>query len=204
MLFNSLEFFIYLPIVLLVYFFCPKRARKIVVLIASYIFYMAWNVKYIFIILGITIVSFIVGVMIENSYEKSMKKWLLACGIVVSLAVLGYFKYSNFVITSLNTIIQSVFCGEDYSLGMIDIILPVGISFYIFQAIGYMIDVYRDEIEAEHEFLTYALFISFFPQLVAGPIERSKNLLGQIKEMDRIYVFEYNRLISGIVYMIFL
>lgn len=184
MIFNSMQFLIFFPIVFMIYFLFPPKTRYIWLLISSYYFYMCWNPKYIFLILFSTTVTYISGIAIETVKKKNVdgKRWFLKCCVAISfflnLLVLFYFKYFEFMITNLNRFIGIL--GLQILVPVFDIILPVGISFYIFQALGYTMDVYRGEIEAEKNFFRYALFVSFFPQLVAGPIERSKNLLKQV------------------------
>ncbi len=186
MVFNSIEFLIFYPIVVLIYFIIPQRIKYIWLLIASYYFYMCWNAKYALLILFSTIITYISGLVLEKvknlvldeKKRQTNKKSVVALSFVLNLTVLFYFKYINFALN----IINKVFAHMNIQLlvPQFDIILPVGISFYTFQALSYTMDVYRNEIYAEKNFFKYALFVSFFPQLVAGPIERSKNLLKQL------------------------
>jgi len=178
MLFNSEQFMIFLPIVLLVYYIFPKKIRYIWLLIASYYFYMCWNAKYVVLILGSTIVTYISGLIVAKMDKAYHKKIAVVICLVLNLAILFFFKYANFSLALL----QDVFFMFDIQLNVpeFDILLPVGISFYTFQALSYTLDVYRGDIYPEKNFFRYALFVSFFPQLVAGPIERSKNLLKQL------------------------
>ncbi|MDE6992966.1 MAG: MBOAT family protein, partial [Lachnospiraceae bacterium] len=194
MLFNSAQFLIFLPIVISIYYLVPRRVKSYWLLAASYFFYMCWNAGYIVLILFSTIVTYITGILIErtqkgkkDSEERAVfdKRMWLTVGIVLNLLVLFLFKYLNFGVEILNSL-----CGR-FSISLhvpaFDLLLPVGISFYTFQALGYVIDVYRGEIHAEKDFFQYALFLSFFPQLVAGPIERSGNLLKQLSALpDKI------------------
>ncbi len=202
MLFNTPQYiFLFLPIVALLYYCLPKRMRHIWLLIASYYFYMQWNPLYAALLFFCTFLTYLCGRIIENlkndesewckyteegetgarkKEEKNQRKkkiCLMVC-IVMNLGVLGFFKYFQFGISVLNRILPYIHIHE-ISWNH-DILLPVGISFYTLQALGYLIDVYRGDIYAEKNFLRYALFVSFFPQLVAGPIERSKNLLVQL------------------------
>ncbi len=191
MLFNSIEFLIFFPIVLLLYFALPNKAAKMWLLIASYYFYMCWNAKYALLIFFSTVVTWLSGLILEylkhsipdGKRADFYKKLTVAASFILNLSILFYFKYINLLMDILNNLFSMVHI--QLSAPMFDIILPVGISFYTFQALGYTIDVYRDEIPAEKNLFRYALFVSFFPQLVAGPIERSKNLLGQLKEPQR-------------------
>lgn len=186
MLFNSFHFLIFFPIVVLLYFAIPKKFRYLWLLLASYYFYMSWFPKWAVLLLFSTVITYLSGLGIEyvkhRSWEENKKiKWKKLCvfgSFFLNLSVLALFKYSNFMIENVNALLQALHLEVlDVSFGLA---LPVGISFYTFQALSYTMDVYRDDIYAEKNFLKYALFVSFFPQLVAGPIERSKNLLRQI------------------------
>lgn len=178
--FNSWQFLIFLPIVLLLYWLLPKKFRWIMLLAASYIFYMCWNPWLIFLIVFTTGVSFVSGLLMEKSKSKKIKKTCMAVTIICCLGVLFFFKYFNFLV---NSVIGLINIGgkrvEEFSLNLI---LPIGISFYTFQTLSYVIDVYRGKITAERHFGYYALFVTFFPQLVAGPIERPENLIPQLKQ----------------------
>lgn len=205
MLFNSVDFIIFFPIVVLIYFLIPHRIRYIWLLICSYYFYMCWNPKYIMLLIVSTVITFSSGLLMQKIKESSaeenrkvyLKKYCVVGSFIINLLILGYFKYFEFFVNTiakaLNTIHIEVVPPE------FDIVLPVGISFYIFQALSYTMDVYRDEISAEKNLFKYALFVSFFPQLVAGPIERSKNLLAQINEEHK---FEYERVRYGLILML--
>lgn len=205
MLFNSLHFLIFFPIVVAVYYLIPQKVRSYWLLAASYYFYMCWNAKYVVLLLFSTIVTYVSGIMLErygqsDIEEKSKirhKKLCIAVSFILNLAVLFVFKYLNFGMESL----QQVFAQLHITLNVpkVDLLLPVGISFYTFQALGYTMDVYRGEIYAEKNFFRYALFVSFFPQLVAGPIERSKNLLCQL---DRPAKPDFDRLRDGFFLML--
>lgn len=187
MLFNSIDYLIFFPIVILIYFVIPRKAKNGWLLVSSYYFYMNWNAKYLLLIVSATIVTFLCGIFLDSISvqtasrlpKKIIKKMIISTGLFLTLGMLFYFKYTNFffnVLLQISNILQL-----NFKLTEFDIVLPVGISFFTFQAIGYIIDVYRKEIPAEKNFIRYALFVSFFPQLVAGPIERSKNLLNQFK-----------------------
>ncbi len=195
MLFNSVEFLIFFPIVLAVYLILPKKVKYIWLLIASFYFYMSWNPKYVVLIVFSIAVTYVMGLLIEKAKKISSKKWVLGLGIAANLGVLFLFKYLDFFFDNLNALLSAV--GIHAVEKPFDFLLPVGISFYTFQAIGYCIDVYRGEIKAERNIARYALFVSFFPQLVAGPIERSKNLLSQIKEMGERRLWTYDGIVSG-------
>lgn len=188
MLFNSYNFLIFFPIVVLVYFLIPHKIRYIWLLIASYYFYMCWNAKYALILLFSTTVTYASGLLINRANnkikdEKRKTRWkriFVALSFIINLSILFLFKYFDFAVENINRVLAGL--NLQVLNPSFDVVLPVGISFYIFQALSYTVDVYRKDIEAERNFLKYALFVSFFPQLVAGPIERSKNLLRQIHE----------------------
>ncbi|MDD6072599.1 MAG: MBOAT family protein [Clostridiales bacterium] len=194
MLFNSIDFLIFFPIVVGLYYVLPKKVKNLWLLAASYYFYMCWNARYAVLILFSTIVTYLSGLVLE---KVERKKPVVALSFILNLSVLFYFKYANFALGAL----QKVFAlaGINLTMPVYDIILPVGISFYTFQALSYTMDVYRGEIYAEKNFFQYALFVSFFPQLVAGPIERSKNLLKQLAT-PRKFNFELAR--DGLLLMI--
>lgn len=198
MLFNSYSFMLFFPIVLCIYFVIPKKARHVWLLVASYYFYMGWNAKYAILIAISTIVTYLGGLCIEKWKEK--RKWIVAGVVLINLSILFFFKYFDFFLGNVNRIL-SLFGANSLQKGF-DILLPVGISFYTFQALGYTIDVYRGTIKAEKNFLKYALFVSFFPQLVAGPIERSGNLLRQINRVEQIKLWNYRRITEGAVLML--
>ncbi len=197
MFFNSEEFMIFLPIVLLVYFILPKKIRYIWLLISSYYFYMCWNAKYAILLFTSTILTYTSALLIGKFEKTKLKKIVVATCIILNLGILFFFKYFNFAFDT----VQSAFSLLNIQLNVpkIDVILPMGISFYIFQALSYTIDVYRGEVKPEKNVLKYALFVSFFPQLVAGPIERSKNLMKQLAE-PKDFSFENAR--EGILLMI--
>lgn len=200
MLFNSIEFLIFFPVVALFYYVIPQRARWVWLLVASYFFYMSWNPEYALLIGISTVTTWAGGILIRACAKspgvkggRAGKLWLAGC-IICNLGILFFFKYYNFTVASIGKI-----TGR---FGVVppafDVILPVGISFYTFQALGYLIDVYRGDVEPERNPFRYALFISFFPQLVAGPIERSGNLLRQMHER---HAFDPQRVKDGLLLM---
>lgn len=185
MVFNSLEFLIFFPIVLILYFFVvPKKYNWVMLLAASYYFYLTWKWQLIYLIVFTTVVSFVSGIVISRAQKKSTKKLFLVLTLTVCLGILFFYKYFNFLSTSVTGVINA-FGGnaKDFTL---DLILPVGISFYTFQTLSYVIDVYRGTTPVETHFGYYALYVSFFPQLVAGPIERPENLLPQLKTEHKL------------------
>ena len=202
MQFTSFEFAVFFPIVVLCFYMIPKKARPLWLLLASYYFYMGWNPKYAILILTSTVITYVCArLMGPTKQEKTGKrKLILIGGILVNLAILIFFKYFYF----LHDVISDIFSlfGNRLAESRLDIILPVGISFYTFQALGYMIDVYRGDIEPERNFINYALFVSFFPQLVAGPIERSGNLLGQLKAITSKPSWNFDQVTRGLLMML--
>ncbi len=196
MLFNSLSFAIFLPIVFAIYWILPHKYRWLLLLIASYWFYMNWNPKYVVLILFTTIVSYAAGIALEKQDSVGKKRLILATACIVSLSVLFFFKYFNFVSEYAAKAIS--FFGMPIDPIVLNFLLPVGISFYTFQTLSYVIDVYRGTVVAEHHFGKYATFVSFFPQLVAGPIERTENLLPQIKAEHK---FDYSLASYGLKQM---
>ena len=190
--FNSLQYYLFLPIVIVLYYILPVKLRTPLLLLASYFFYMCWRPEYALLILTSTIITYFCGRCI-SSYPQRKKFWL-AASLVLNLAILFFFKYFNFAAGLISDILSAA--NLNITAPSLDILLPVGISFYTFQALGYTIDVYRGDIEAEKSFPIYALFVSFFPQLVAGPIERSRNLLPQFREVHR---FSFDNIRQGML-----
>lgn len=201
MAFNSLHFLLFFPIVILLYYVMPKKLRVFWLLAASYYFYMAWNPNYIILILISTIVTFISGLLLEKAENEKVRKAVVAGSFVINLGLLFFFKYFEFLLGNVNFILQKMHINV--VANPFDVLLPVGISFYTFQALSYTVDVYRKEISAEKSIIKYALFVSFFPQLVAGPIERSKNLLSQIEKLSEKRLFNYERIVSGFSMMVY-
>lgn len=178
-LFNSLEFLFFLPIVFALYWLCAGRAnlRNLVIVIASYAFYGWWDYRFLALLALSTASSYASGIAIEKCQERKTAKWICAANVVLNLSILAFFKYFNFFGENFARMMDMLGWHTDWV--MLDILLPVGISFYTFQAIGYTIDVYRRSTEASHNPITFAAFISFFPQLVAGPIERAGTMIHQ-------------------------
>ncbi len=196
MIFNSIAFLLFFPVVCIVYFALPTiRLRNLFLLAASYYFYMNWEPVYALLLLASTGITYFAAQGVAK-YENH-KKLLLTIGIVLNLLILFFFKYFNFAADNVTALME--FFGVKISIPEFKVLLPVGISFYIFQAMGYMIDVYRKDIKPEKDFFTYALFVSFFPQLVAGPIERSNNLLPQFKQK---HSFDYDNVMKGVNVMV--
>ncbi|MBO7376653.1 MAG: MBOAT family protein [Clostridia bacterium] len=181
MVFNSGEFLIFFPIVLILYFWVvPKKYNWAMLLAASYYFYLSWNWKLIYLIVFTTLVSYFSAIVINRTEKAKVKKLFLVLTLVVCLGILFFYKYFNFLSTSVTSVVN-LFGGhaDPFTLNLI---LPVGISFYTFQTLSYVIDVYKGKVTPERHLGYYALYVSFFPQLVAGPIERPENLLPQLHE----------------------
>ncbi|MBO5522357.1 MAG: MBOAT family protein [Roseburia sp.] len=207
MLFNSVEFLVFFPIVVLLYWVIPKKIRYIWLLAASYYFYMCWNAQYALLIAASTLITYFCGLLVDFLGKREgrgaavSQKLVIAVGFVSNLGILFFYKYFDFFLENADRLLEHLklqTIDSDFS-----VILPVGTSFYTFQALGYIVDVYRGDIEAEKNPLKYALFVSFFPQLVAGPIERSKNLLEQIRDIPERKTLEYHRIVNGLIVMLY-
>jgi alginate O-acetyltransferase complex protein AlgI len=181
-LFNSLEFLIFLPIVLTAYFLLDHRRQNYLLLAASLFFYASWDWRFLFLLFVTMIVDFYVAAYLEKLEDEGAperkRKAILSISMICNLVILGFFKYFNFFAGSLEVLLQKL--GIHVSYSTLNIILPIGISFYTFQSMSYTIDVYRGELRAAKRFLDFALFVSFFPHLVAGPIMRAVDLLPQV------------------------
>jgi D-alanyl-lipoteichoic acid acyltransferase DltB (MBOAT superfamily) len=181
MFFNSLAFALFLPTVVGLYWLLPGRGRVPLLLIASYVFYGWWDVRFLGLIVLSTVVDWFVARKLGSIADGPHRRWWLMMSLAGNLGMLALFKYWNFFTDSAATLLTSL--GLEPNLPMLRVILPVGISFYTFQTLSYVIDVYRRELEPEPSLLQFALFVSFFPQLVAGPIERAKHLLPQLRDL---------------------
>ena len=197
MLFNSIEFLLFLPIVFILYWFVFNKNLKhqnLLILVSSYVFYGWWDYRFLSLIVLSTIVDYLIGLNISTQSSKKIQKILLWCSLLFNLGVLGFFKYYNFFIDSWINLLGSI--GYDIkSIWTLNIILPVGISFYTFQTMSYTIDIYKKQIEPTKDLISFASFVSFFPQLVAGPIERASNLLPQILTKRE---FKYEQGVQGL------
>lgn len=202
MQFTSFAFAVFFPAVVLLFYILPKKLRQPWLLLASYFFYMGWNVQYVVLILISTLVTYLCAIGIEQVGRHSHKRRLvlLIITIVINLGILFFFKYITFFQDTIAAIV-SLF-GMKMGKTRIDLLLPVGISFYTFQTLGYTIDVYRSDVRAERNFITYALFVSFFPQLVAGPIERASHLIGQIKRIEQEAMWDFDKVTKGLLMML--
>lgn len=193
MLFNTIEFVFFLPIVIILYFLTPHKYRWVLLLAASYYFYMCWKVEYIFLILFSTIIDYTAGIQMEKQKNKKKRLPYLILSLCTNLGLLFAFKYFNFFSESVNLAFQKF--NLAYDLPLIHVLLPVGISFYTFQTLSYSIDVYHGRQKAERHLGYFALYVSFFPQLVAGPIERFSRLTPQLKAHHK---FDIGNLTNGL------
>lgn len=195
MLFNSVEFLLFLPVVFLLYWyvFRPLRWQNLFVVMASYVFYGWWDWRFLILIAFTTLCSYISGILLERAEGKRIRqKWISAANIIINLSILGVFKYYDFFGENFSALLRLF--GMEADWVTLNIILPVGISFYTFQALSYTIDVYQHRIKPTHDITAFFAFISFFPQLVAGPIERATNLLPQ---MLKERTFNYAQAVDG-------
>ncbi len=181
MFFNSIAFAVFLPAVVVAYWLVPSRFRLWVLLAASYVFYGWWDVRFLSLILISTFTDFHVGRRMHAEADDTLRRRWLATSLVVNLGMLGFFKYWGFFVESAGSLLTSV--GADPNLPLLEVVLPVGISFYTFQTLSYTFDIYRRRMEPESSLLRFALFVAFFPQLVAGPIERARRLLPQLANL---------------------
>jgi D-alanyl-lipoteichoic acid acyltransferase DltB (MBOAT superfamily) len=195
-LFNSIDFALFLPIVFILYWFVTNKSLKIqnlLIVVASYVFYGWWDWRFLSLIIFSTIVDYTVGRKLGSAKSLIKRKALLWTSIIVNLGFLGFFKYYNFFLDNFITAFS--FFGSEISANSLNIVLPVGISFYTFQTLSYTIDVYRKKLEPTRDFIALSAFVSFFPQLVAGPIERATNLLPQFYTKR---TFEYSKAVDGL------
>ena len=183
MLFNSYAFWIFLALVWAIYRLLPHRGQNLLLLAASYFFYGCWDWRFLPLILTTTLVNYYTALGMESSTDPKRHKLLMAASATVSLGLLAYFKYMGFFAESAAEALT--WLGVTPSWSTLNIVLPVGISFYTFQTMSYTIDVYRGQIKATHRFTDFALYVAYFPQLVAGPIERSSSLMPQVTHPRR-------------------
>jgi len=195
MLFNSLIFLLFLPTVIVIFFNLPLKIRSLFLLLASYCFYMYFKPIYIFLILASTLVDFFAAQYIGKSESIRQKRLGLVASLVCNLGLLFVFKYYDFTATNVNILLDPTAWQMPY----LDVILPMGISFYTFQTLSYTIDVYYGTVKPEKNLITFALYVAYFPQLVAGPIERATSLLPQLKQE---YVFDFKRVGDGLLFIL--
>ncbi|NQX86919.1 MAG: MBOAT family protein [Flavobacteriaceae bacterium] len=201
MIFNSLAFITFFPTFFILYWGLindNKKSQNILVIIASYIFYGWWDWRFLFLIFFSSVVDYSIGLGLSATSKVSKRKFLLGLSLSINLGLLGFFKYFNFFIENFNTAFGSA--GINTNISSLNIILPVGISFYTFQTMSYTIDIYRNKIKPTKDIFAFIAFISFFPQLVAGPIERASHLLPQFLKNRK---FDYKKAVSGIKLIVF-
>ena len=195
MLFNSLSFAVFLPVVFILYWFVTNkdlRIQNLLLLAASYFFYASWDYRFLFLLIFSTLLDYFSGIKMNRVRNRNQKRLWLSLSIIINLGFLGIFKYYNFFASSLAEALSTV--GLHLNLWTINVILPVGISFYTFHGLSYVLDIYNNKIEPEKNYIDYAVFVSFFPLLVAGPIERATHLLPQIKKPR---IFNYGWAVDG-------
>jgi len=200
MLFNSLEYLLFLPIVLTLYWIANKRSlqlQNILLLASSYFFYACWDWRFLFLLLFSTVLDYFTGIKMHEATNKSRKKFWFWLSVGINLGFLGIFKYYNFFADSFASLLSSF--GFQANFWTLQIILPVGISFYTFHGLSYVIDIYKNRIEPERNVVEYSLFVSYFPLLVAGPIERATHLLPQLKKRR---IFDYDKAVEGVFQII--
>lgn len=196
MLFNSLNFAIFLPIVFLLYWFATKgnlKLQNILLLVSSYFFYACWDWRFLFLLIFSTLLDYFTGIKMSDAKNQNSKKFWFWLSISVNLGFLGVFKYYNFFAESFASALDNI--GLHVNPWTLKVILPVGISFYTFHGLSYVIDIYKNRIKAEKNFIDYSVFVSFFPLLVAGPIERATHLLPQIQKKR---TFDYSKAVDGL------
>ena len=200
MLFNSLDFALFFPVVFVLYWLSAgnKNIRNLLLLCASYFFYAWWDWRFLFLIIISSLVDFWVGGRLHATEDTKKRKVLLCVSLFVNLGFLFYFKYTNFFI---ETFVDSFrLFGKSLEISTLNIVLPVGISFYTFQTLSYTIDIYRRQLKPTGDLLSFFTFVAFFPQLVAGPIERASHLLPQF---SKVYKFDYEKVRSGLLLVAF-
>lgn len=196
MLFNTIDYAIFFPVVFMLYWFVTAKSLKtqnIFLLISSYFFYACWDYRFLFLLIFSTLLDYVTGLKIHHSTSRSQRKFWLWLSIGINLGFLGIFKYYNFFVSSFTELIAGF--GFQANVWTLKVLLPVGISFYTFHGLSYVIDIYKNRIQPERNFVDYSVFVSFFPLLVAGPIERATHLLPQIKKKRN---FDYRKAVDGL------
>lgn len=192
MTFNSLAFVVFLPVVVAAYYLLPHRFRSSWLLLASSFFYAAFIPAYLLVLVALIVVDFFIAIRMENEQDSQKKQWLLIIGIVSNLALLFFFKYLDFASVNIAALAHTI--GWNYEPTLLHLLLPLGLSFHTFQSLSYLIEVYRGKFIAERNLITYGLYVMFFPQLVAGPIERPAHLL---PELTLPRAFSWNAILEG-------
>jgi len=200
-LFHSWEFIIFFIVVFGIYWAVPHKFRNLILLIASYIFYGSWDWRFLALILTSTYVDYFCGKKIYQEESKTIKRSYLLASLIVNLSLLGVFKYFNFFLDSLVSLLNSI--GMNLNYTTLNIILPIGISFYTFQTLSYTIDIYRGKLEPDRNIIRFSLFVAYFPQLIAGPIERARDLLPKLKEKKDPKQINYREGIHLFLYGLF-
>lgn len=194
MIFNSFNFIVFFPLIFLLYYAIPAKyykARNFYLLLVSYLLYLQWEPVYALILLGVTAVTYYSALLIERAKRP---KRILTVGVLLSLLPLAFFKYFNFINDSISDSLSVI--GFNFHLQGLNWAIPIGISFFTFQALGYLWDVYYKRQECEHDFMTYALFVSFFPSILSGPINKASLVIPQLKNL-RPY-FDYGKAVEGL------
>jgi len=195
MLFNTIDFAIFLPIIFILYWFVANnnlKIQNILIVVASYVFYGWWDWRFLSLIFFSTLVDYLIGISLSQQEKPTKRKILLWTSIIVNIGFLGFFKYYNFFVDNFTSAFS--FFGTEINANSLNIILPVGISFYKFQTLSYTIDVYKRRLQPTKDLIAFSAFVSFFPQLVAGPIERASNLLPQFYIKRH---FDYSKAVDG-------
>lgn len=201
MLFNSIDFLVFFPLVLLIYFIIPRKLRTLWLLLTSYYFYASCNPVYTLLLLLSTVSTYLAAFLIKkNSDHTWIKKLTLILTLILNIGLLGFYKYTTFFATTLKALVPSL--DLDLEAPIFHLIMPLGISFYTFQAVGYLIDVYRSPEKIEHNFIKYALFVSFFPNVLSGPIERGSNMFTQFDRIKEQKLFQTDRIFAGVRLML--
>lgn len=193
MLFNTFQFLVFFVVVWVLFLVLRGTPRKLLLLAASYYFYMCWSTKYIVVIWAITLIDYVAGIQIEKAETQAIRKLYLGISLAANLGLLVSFKYLNPVANAINQFLHNA--GIQHDIPLLNVVLPLGLSFHTFQAMSYTIDLYRRKVPAEHNLLDYALYVAFFPQMVAGPIERPNQLLPQFHHDPHLHM---ERIRSGI------
>lgn len=197
--FNSFDYIIFLSVIFALYYAIPKHNFRLFLLVAgSYYFYMSWNAIFVLLVVASTLIDYVAGILLDKDKSAAKRNLILTVSIILNLGLLFYFKYYNFLAENIAALFTSLNLGTpnlQHSL-----ILPAGISFYTFQSMSYTVDVYKKEKSAERNFMKYALYVSFFPQLIAGPIERAKNLFPQLELKHK---FNYENIRTGCFLILF-
>lgn len=199
MLFNSIDFLFFIVIVLGIFYLLPQKLKMCWILVMSYVFYATWNIKYVLLLLSTTVVTYLAGIGVSKRQEvdrsqTGLRKIIVAITVIIGVFAIGFYKYADFAVGNFNRLLN--IAGSSKHFEVMEIIMPVGISFYVLQSLGYVIDVYRGKIEAEKNILIYGLFVSFFPQISSGPIGRAGDLIPQFRQK---VVFDTDRIKDGLI-----